>query len=62
MERKALILSDTPEDIQKEITDLMQADLSGGIKTGFSPYIKDNQIMFDHRWLMLIGVKNKISA
>ena len=55
-------LTDAPEDTQKEITDLMKADLSGGSKTGFSPYIKDNQIMFDHRWLLLIGVKNKILA
>lgn len=52
-------LTDTPEDTQKEITDLMKADLSGGSKTGFSPYIQDNQIVFDHRWLLLIGEKNK---
>lgn len=51
-------LTGTPEDTQKEITDLMKADLSGGCKTGFSPYIKDSKIMFDHRWLLLIGIKN----
>lgn len=51
-------LTDTPEDVQKEITNLMKAELAGGGKTGFSPYIKDSQIMFDHRWLLLIGVKN----
>lgn len=50
-------LTDTPKDTQREITDLMKADLSGGNKTGFSPYIKDNEIMFDHRWLLLIGEK-----
>lgn len=51
-------LMDTPEDVQKEITNLMKAELAGGSKTGFSPYIKDSQIMFEHRWLLLIGVKN----
>lgn len=53
-----LDLTGTPEDTQKEITDLVKADLSGGCKTGFSPYIKDSKIMFDHRWLLLIGIKN----
>lgn len=52
-----LELTDTPEDIQEEITKLMKNDLSGGCKTGFSPYIKESQIMFDHRWLLLIGIK-----
>ena len=51
-------LTDTPENVQKEITDLMKAELAGGRKTGFSPYCKESQIMFDHRWLLLIGVKN----
>lgn len=51
-------LTDTSEDVQKEIVDLMKNDLAGGNKTGFSPYVKDSQIMFDHRWLLLIGIKN----
>ena len=51
-------LTDTPEDVQKEITELMKTELSGGSKTGFSPYKKESQIMFDHRWLLLIGIKN----
>lgn len=50
-------LTETPKDIQEEIVGLMKNDLSGGDKTGFSPYIKESQIMFDHRWLLLIGVK-----
>ena len=50
-------LTGTPEDVQKSITDLMEAELAGGSKTGFSPYIKDSQIMFDHRWLLLIAIK-----
>ena len=50
-------LTDTPENIQEEITELMKNDLAGGERTGFSPYIQDSQIMFQHRWLLLIGVK-----
>ena len=50
-------LTGTPEDVQKGITNLMNAELEGDSKTGFSPYIKDSQIMFDHRWLLLIGIK-----
>ncbi len=52
-------LTDTPEDVQKEITNLMKDELAGGSKTGFSPYnsVKESQIMFDHRWLLLIGEK-----
>ena len=50
-------LTDTPEGVQKEITNLMKAELAGGSKTGFSPYHKKSQIMFDHRWLLLIGEK-----
>ena len=50
-------LTDTPEELQKEIVDLMKNDLAGGEKTGFSPYMKGTEIMFDHRWLLLIGIK-----
>lgn len=50
-------LTDTPADVRKKIVNLMKKDLSGGDKTGFSPYIKDSQIVFDHRWLLLIGIK-----
>lgn len=51
-------LTNTPEDIQKEIVKKMENDLNGSAPTGFSPYIKGNQIWFDHRWLLLIGIKN----
>lgn len=52
-------LTGTVEAVQKEITELMKADLAGNSKTGFSPYRKDSQIMFDHRWLLLIGIKKE---
>lgn len=50
-------LTDTPDDTRESILRLMQDDLSGGPRTGFYPYIQDSQIMFHHRWLLLIGIK-----
>lgn len=50
-------LTNTPENVQKEIIKKMVTDLNGGAKTGFYPYVKDAQIWFDHRWLLLIGIK-----
>lgn len=48
-------LTDTPKDTQRQIVELMKTDLEGGSKTGFAPYMKEGQIMFNHRWLLLIG-------
>lgn len=50
-------LTDTPKDIQENIVWRMTEDLNGGNKTGFYPYIKDGKIYFDHKWLLLIGIK-----
>lgn len=50
-------LTNTCAQVQNEITDLMRQDLKGGNKTGFAPYLKESQIFFNHRWLLLIGVK-----
>ncbi len=50
-------LTDTPGKVRAEIVRLMTEDMNGGDKTGFYPYVKDGQIYFDHRWLLLIGVK-----
>lgn len=55
--QKWMDLTDTPTDVQEKIIGRMDADLSGGAKTGFNPYIKDEQIWFDHRWLLLVGIK-----
>ena len=50
-------LTDTPSDVKKEIIQFMNKDLDGEIQTGFQPYVKDGQLYFNHRWLLLIGVK-----
>lgn len=35
----------------------MKDDISYGNKTGFSPYIKNNQIFFNQNWFMILGDK-----
>lgn len=50
-------LTNIPEDVQKEIVNKMDIDLNGGAQTGFYPYVKEGQVWFDHRWLLLIGIK-----
>lgn len=52
-----LALTDTPEDARKEIISLMEEDIRGGKPTGFAPYVKDNEVYFDQRWLLMIGIK-----
>ena len=43
--------------IQNKITELMEIDLNGGVKTGFSPYKENGNICFDQRWLFIMGIK-----
>ena len=50
-------LTNTHHNIQQDIHKMMKREIDGGEKTGFSPYMKDLQIMFYHRWLLLIGIK-----
>ncbi len=50
-----LALTDTPGDVRDEITALMQEDMRGKSPTGFAPYLKDGEIRFDQRWLLMIG-------
>ena len=37
----------------------MQKDLQCGVKTGFSPYYKNDEICFKQRWLLTLGYKSK---
>lgn len=46
-----------PGGSSEKNSNLMNKELTGGAKTGFAPYLKETQIMFDHRWLLLIGEK-----
>lgn len=50
-------LTDTPAGARAEIISLMEQDMAGEPRTGLFPYLKDGRIYFDHRWLLLIGIK-----
>lgn len=52
-----LDLTKTPEDKRNLITEYLNSDLEGGLKTGFNPYLIGDEIHFEQRWLMFIGIK-----
>ncbi len=52
-----LALTKTPEQIQAEITKRMKNDMRNKEKTGFSPYLEDNEICFNQKWILMIGCK-----
>ena len=49
--------TNTPKGAREEIIHRMERELSGGEKTGFAPYEKDGQIVFDHHWVTIVGKK-----
>lgn len=51
--------TNTSEDKQQEIRQLMERDMAGEINTGFSPYRKENQIYFNHHWVLNLGKKGE---
>ena len=52
-----MALTKTSDLVQREILQKMKTELSGGMKTGFMPYIENDEIRFDQRWIMTIGIK-----
>lgn len=61
MEKKLSVwleLTGVTEEKGKEITGLFEEDLSGGRKTGFSPYRRDGEICFPQKWILNLGIKN----
>ena len=53
-----LDLTDTPEEARREVTQALEADLIGGPITGMMPYTEKGQLMFQHKWVMLVGGKS----
>lgn len=47
----------TPPEIQAQIKDKVLDEMNGGGKTGLAPYVRDIELCFDQRWLLLIGKK-----
>ena len=52
-----LQLTNTSDEIQNKIAEIMEADLNSGANTGFSPYKENGQICFNQQWLFMIGIK-----
>ena len=46
----------TPPDMQSCIKDKMLQELHGDEKTGFSPYLRNGELCFDHRWVLTVGI------
>ena len=53
--------TETPRNIQADIIARMEEDINGGTKTGFYPYHSQGEIQFDHRWVLIIGIKRAVS-
>lgn len=52
-----LALTNTPAAISADITKRFADEINGNGLTGFKPYLKNREICFNHRWLMIIGEK-----
>lgn len=52
-----LALTNTSAKISADILKRLEDDINGGHLTGFRPYQKNQEIYFNHRWLMMMGVK-----
>lgn len=46
--QKWLDHTQTPQEVQMDIVRQMEREITGGEKTGFSPYYRDGKIRFDH--------------
>lgn len=52
-----LALTNTPEQVSERVRALLQAELDGGMATGFQPYMARGEIYFRQRWVLFIGKK-----
>ncbi len=52
-----LDLTETPAEHRHIIRSALQQEQNGGAKTGFSPFLKNEALYFEQRWLCLIGEK-----
>ena len=54
-----LALTRTPDLIREKIRQRMRADVTGNDKTGFSPYLKNNDIFFNQKWVLVLIIGKK---
>lgn len=50
-------LTKTPASTRMKIISYMKSDMAGKTKTGFAPYLHENDIFFYQHWMMVIGKK-----
>lgn len=50
-------LTHTPEETKEILRGKIKVDIEGKGDTGFLPYLKENQIYFDHHWIFNLGIK-----
>jgi len=55
-------LAGTPPDKQQVILEKLRSELAGGEATGMSPFWRDQEVMFIHRWLIAVGVTPSSAA
>ncbi len=53
-------LTKTPPVTRAKIISYMESDIKGEAKTGFSPYLKDNNIFFRQNWTIIIGKQMEV--
>lgn len=52
-----LALTNTSAELSADISNRLMDEINGNGLTGFKPYLKNGEIYFNHRWLMMIGEK-----
>lgn len=50
-------LTNVDKNIRIEIENAINEDISCGEKTGFEPYIKDDDLYFNHKWMIIVAQK-----
>ncbi len=55
--KKWLNLTNCRAQVRTVISSFLNAEINGGLMTGFQPYKKEDELYFIHRWMQLIGEK-----
>ena len=50
-------LTNTPEEARREVSRALAAELKGDPVTVMMPYTAKRQLVFQHKWVMLVGGK-----
>lgn len=53
-----LALTNTPAEISADILKRFADEIKGGQSTGLQPYMKNGEIFFNQRWVMITGKKS----